>query len=252
MRVALSLFAAALVLLLASRALADAAPAKATFSQRFAFLDAPPPAVPELPPAPEREASEWARKSWEIVPNAGFTLPSCRTAPYGGGACGGVGSGLTAGVGGVYRMTPYLALGAAVELANFRYDASAVGASGGTSRAATVGPIFRAYFLESGSIDPWIQVGFGAAFLGMSYETAGAAWSASASGASVSGAAGVDFWLTPHLKVGPAVGQELVFPTEVRVCQGDGCADYTVSEAGGVTRWLRVGLVATVAFGSSM
>lgn len=251
MRVALALFAAALVMLFA-RIVSAESQAGELSQKRFAFLDALPPAPPSLPNAPEREASEWARRSWEILPHAGWTTPSCRTAPYGGSACSGVGAGVNVGIGGVYRITPYIGLGAEMTLASFGYDATALGASKGNSRAGLFGPIVRGYFLERGSIDPWVQVGFGMGFVGTSYSGSFGDWKARASGVGLSGAAGVDFWVTRYLKVGPSLSQQFVFPSEVRVCQGDECASYTVSEAGGVTRWLGLGLNVTVAFGQEM
>lgn len=251
MRALAALSAAFLVLLFARIAWAE--PLRPSLSlQRFAFLDAPPPAPPSLPPAPDREASEQPRKSWEILPHVGWTAPSCRTAPYGGSACSDIGAGVNVGIGGVYRITPYVGLGGELMLARFAYDAMALGASAGTSQAGLFGPIVRGYFLERGSVDPWVQVGFGMGFVGTSYSGAAHEWNAKASGAALSGAAGVDFWLTRYLKIGPSIGQQLVFPSEVRVCEGASCSSYSVSEAGGVTRWLRLGLNLTVALGQEM
>lgn len=251
MRTTLALLVALVLMSLARIGWAESA-SVAPPSAPLSFIDALPPAPPPLPPAPEREPSEFARKSWELLPHVGLTTPSCQAAPYGGSACADVGSGLMIGAGGVYRITPYVALGAELAVAEFRYDAAAAGASRGASRAGQFGPIFRGYFLENGRVDPWVQVGFGMGFVGMNHISGGAEWNARATGAAASGAAGVDFWLTPYLKLGPSIGQQFVFPSEVRVCENGGCASYAVGEAGGITRWMRLGVNVTVALGRSM
>lgn len=251
MRILVCLSAALIVASFARIALTEPAGEKSASLDGFGFLDEIPPAPREMPPAPDREAPEYARKSWEIIPNVGWTLPSCKAVDVGGNTCIGVGSGISFGISGVYRITPHAALGAEVEIAEFGYDSPAAGVSG-ASRAGHFGPIFRTYFLERGFVDPWVQVGFGMGAASTSYANTRGDLSVTASGAAVSAAAGVDFWVTPFLKVGPSVGQQVVFPTEVRVCWNDECSSYTAREAGGMRRWLRLGLVATVAFGQEM
>lgn len=252
MRTLLAVVVASIAVLLVGKARAESGASALSPSPKLAFLDALPPAPPSLPPAPDREPAEHARRNWEVVPTIGWTVPSCRSAAHVAAACGGTGSGLNAGVGGVYRITPYVGFGAEVVVAEFGFDATAVGASSGASRAGSVGPIFRGYFLERGRIDPWVQVGFGIGLVQASFQGSGDEIDSRATGAAVSGGAGVDVWITPSVKLGPALNQHLVFPSEVRVCQRGACASYTVSEAGGVTRWLRVGLVASFAFGQEM
>lgn len=232
MRQVLALVLASLVLVLGIRS------ASADSLERFAFLSAPPPALPGLPPAPERAPTEWARRTWEIVADAGLALPWCSRGAF--VACAGMGTGISASLAGLYRITPYVGLGAEIAGASFRLDE-------GSGRAGIVGPVFRAYFLEEGSVDPWIQVGFGAAHFRTSHATGDGV---DASGPAVSGSAGVDVWLSPSWKLGPALGQRFLFPTETRACEVGRCASMTASQAGGVRRHLNVGLVATFALGS--
>lgn len=252
MRTASVVLSATLALFIANEAHADAELAASPSAPAASFLDALPPAPPPLPPAPDRETAERARRNWEVVPTVGWTMPSCRPASSGGSVCQGTGAGMNAGIGGVYRITPYVGLGAEVSAAEFRFDAVAAGASSGASRAGSIGPIFRGYFLERGGVDPWVQVGFGIGLVQSRFDGLAADVDARATGASVSGGAGVDFWISDSVKLGPALSQHLVFPSEVRVCQKGDCASYTVREAGGVTRWLRLGVVATFAFGEEM
>jgi hypothetical protein len=222
--------------------------------ERFSFLDAPPPAPPPMPPAPEREASEWARKSWEVSPHLGWTSAACRSADAGTGACDGMGTGTAIGAGALYRITPYVALGAELEAIDFAFDpsASTPGASAGSSRGYFFGPVFRGYFAERGSVDPWIEIGFGGGTIATSYELGGARHSATEQGAATSVGAGIDFWVSPWLKLGPALSERVVLPTEVKTCRDGACSSRTVSDAGGVTRTTRLGVEVTIAFGREM
>lgn len=233
MHKALALLLALLSLVLGIR------PASAETSlDRFAFLNEPPPALPGLPPSPERE-TEWVRRSFEVVAEAGLALPWCSQGAF--APCAGLGTGLSASLAGIYRITPYVGLGAEIAAASFRID-------GGSGHAGVIGPVFRAYFLEQGSIDPWIQVGFGAAHFRTRHAMADI--DVEASGPAFSGAAGVDFWLSPSWKLGPSIGQRFLFPTESRACQAQACGSFTPGQAGGVRRHLNLSLTATFAFGS--
>src|SRR5690606_596665 len=129
---ALRLVLALLVLVAGARTAAADSPL-----DRFAFLNTPPPALPSLPPAPERAPTEWARRSWEIVARAGLALPWCSQGAF--APCSGFGVEGTASLAGLYRITPYVGLGAEIGGAGFRLDE-------GSGRAGIVGAIFRAYY----------------------------------------------------------------------------------------------------------
>src|SRR2546423_10130726 len=94
-------------------------------ARRFAFLDAPPPAPVLRAPAPEREGDEYARKSWEAFPEVGFGAPFCRGTSLGAGHCGDTGNGPVLGGGALYRLSPYVGLGAVASFASFQVDSPA-------------------------------------------------------------------------------------------------------------------------------
>jgi hypothetical protein len=231
---------------LSSIAWALCARAGGSESARFAFLDAPPPEPAPRAPAPAREGDEFARKSWEAFPLAGFAAPFCRGPSFGAGNCGSTRRGTVLGGGALYRITPYVALGAAFSLANFETDAEA-GATA-YSRSSFMGLTIRGYFADRGAVDPYVETG-----LGRGTASSGTLDIRSESdGLSTTVGAGVDFWVLPMLKLGPAVSYRWTWLTDVRTCAGGMCDTSAVSDRGAVGSYLSLSLVATLALGHEM
>src|SRR4051794_12230135 len=95
---------------------------------QLAYLEAPPPAPAPRAPEPARESDEYPRKSWEAFPEVSFGAPFCRGDSLGAGHCGNNGNGSALGGGALYRLTPYVALGASISFANFQLEGSPPGA----------------------------------------------------------------------------------------------------------------------------
>lgn len=221
--------------------------------ERYSFLEAPPPALLPLPPAPARAESEWARKNWEFVPSIGFAVPACRASGGAPSVCDDVGGGMSIGAAALYRVTPYVALGAeisAIELASDPSTSSDAVASS-QSHALFFGPIFRGYFIEHGSVDPWVALGFGGGNVVARHWAGMASYAVTETTTTTSVGAGVDFWVSPWLKLGPAFEERFVFSTNGEVCSGPGCPS-TSSGGGGVTRTTRLAMDVTLAFGQAM
>jgi hypothetical protein len=64
--------------------------------------------------------------------------------------------------------------------------------------------------------------------------------------------AGIDFWLTPYIKLGPALAYRWTWLTDVRTCTGPSCETAKVGDRGAVGSYLTLGLHATVALGHEM
>jgi hypothetical protein len=214
-----------------------------------ASLSLPPVAPLPLPPAPHPEPDEYARRSWELFPQVGGGAPFCRGDSFGFTHCGDTGGGTSFGAGALYRLTPFIALGLEANFANFQTSAIARDAY---SRTSWLGFVARGYFFERGAFDPYIETGMGrggaVAFAGddqggLRLET---------SGPSALAGVGVDFWVLPYLRIGPAISYRWTWLTDVRSCLGSVCQPVEVKSGGGVGSYATLSLVATIALGREM
>jgi hypothetical protein len=215
----------------------------------FAYLEAPPPPPAPAAPAPAREGDEYARKSWEAFPEASFGAPFCRGDSLGAGHCGNTGNGAAFGGGALYRLSPYVALGASVSFASFQLDTPAPAAY---SRASFVGLLVRGYFADRGAVDPYLEAGIGRGAVAAGYSDGAVDVRSESSGPSSMAGAGIDFWLTPYLKLGPALSYRWTWLTDVRTCAGPTCETAKVGERGAVGSYVTLGLHATIALGHEM
>jgi hypothetical protein len=138
-----------------------------------------------------------------------------------------------------------VALGAGAAFASFRLSA---GGPDAHSRASWMGVLLRGYFAERGMIDPYVEIGFGR---GTSESSRGSVRVAGAGPSTMAGA-GIDFWLLPYLRLGPALSYRFAWFTEVDVCDGDTCSSMSVASVGAVGSYASVSLVATLALGHEM
>jgi hypothetical protein len=216
----------------------------------FRFLDAPPPAPAPRAPAPAREGDEFARKSWEAFPLAGFAAPFCRGPALGAGHCGDNGVGTVLGGGAFYRITPYVALGAAVSFTSFQLDAGPGVAA--YSRTSFIGLTIRGYFADRGAVDPYVETGLGRGTVATSSSDGTIEVRSDGAGPSATVGAGIDFWVLPLLKIGPALTYRWTWLTDLRTCAGAACETASVSDRGAVGSVASVSLVATLALGHEM
>jgi hypothetical protein len=240
-------------------------------SPRFAFLDASGPPLPDLPPQPTREADEYPRRAWEAFPSGGVSTPFCRGSAYGLGHCGDATTGATLGIGALYRVSPYVAVGLDASLVRFTLHGPSGGAAPRT-HASFIGFLVRGYFLDRGVFDPYVETGFGqgasvARHLERATEDSGpdgtpadTRGSAAAdievrtefAAPAVMAGAGIDFWLAPYLRVGPALTYRFSWISMVQGCWGSTCTPVGVDERGAVGSYATVSLRATIAVGREM
>jgi hypothetical protein len=230
--------------------LAHGSAAAADETGRHALLDAPPPAPAPFPPVPASEADEYPRHAWEGFPELGLVAPFCRGDSLGVGRCGDSSSGTTVGGGALYRVSPYVGLGLDATFAGFGLVVD--GASGAYSRASWVGFLVRGYFLDRGSVDPYVETGLGRGSSSAGYSSGERAVSVEASGPSALAGAGVDFWVGPSLRMGPALAYRWTLLTDVRACTGSSCETTSVSGPGAVGSFVSLSFVATLALGREM
>jgi hypothetical protein len=196
--------------------------------QRFAFLDAPPPAPPPFPRDPGSEPDEHPRRMWELVPAFGAAAPFCR----GAGWCAGNGGAVELAA--LHRFTPYVALGADISWVSFSADAAGARAF---SRASWMGLQVRGYFSEHGVVDPYLAAGIGRGTVAAGDSSV----TVTGAGPSTMAGVGVDFWMLPYLRLGPALTYRWTWLSDT------GTAPLAVAGS-----YLSLTVMATVAFGREM
>ena len=220
-------------------------------ARRFAFLDAPPPLSKDVAPEPTREGDEYPRRSWEAFPSGGAGTPFCRGTSWGVGQCGDAAAGATVGAGLLYRVSPYVAIGIDASFARFTSRASTPGTAA-YSHASWIGLLVRGYFLDRGMLDPYVETGFGQGAATAGYVDAGTEVRTEFGAPSVMAGAGIDFWLSPHLRLGPAVSYRFSWLSDVRGCYGATCTSYGVQDRGAVGSYATLSVRATLALGREM
>ena len=115
-----------------------------------------------------------------------------------------------------------------------------------------MGLLVRGYFADRGAIDPYVETGIGRGTATTSATDGATAVESHGAGPSATVGAGIDFWVVPFLKLGPAVSYRWTWLTDVRTCAGTACETTSVSDRGAVGSFLSVSLVATLALGHEM
>ena len=102
-----------------------------------------------------------------------------------------------------------------------------------------LGLVARLYLLEEGSMDPYVQLGVGGAALATAFEEGSGVdqqrYEETGAGPALQLSLGLDFYLGPHLKLGPALSYTQVFVDKIRRCQRGGagnCLDLPKGEHG--------------------
>jgi hypothetical protein len=247
-RRSLRLFAAALALGSAQAAAAQpdrAAPEPQTPRFRVDL----PPAPPDRGPPPGPEPDELARRQWEVSGGLGVALPVCHGDPMGISGCWGTAPGGGLGLGALWRVAPYVAVGVEGSLSRFSV---AAGGDAGWARSSWLGTVVRGYFLEHGLLDPYVQAGLGRGSIDTTYEQGGVATRVGGAGLSTMVGAGLDFWLSRGVKLGPEIAYRWTFVRDVRACTASMCSVYAVDTAGAAASSASVGVSVAVLLGPEM
>jgi hypothetical protein len=185
----------------------------------------------------------YARRTVELIPTLGAALAGCRAGSQSDDRCDGVGAGITLGFTGLWRVTPYFAWGGGFEVSGFAYEPPAeLQLEGVGAGAVWLGLIGRVYFLDEGSVDPYLQLGIGVGALGTtSKDPVGVTWEETGAGPAANIGGGVDFFLGRSVRLGPSLSYARVFVDKIRRCRasGDGaCVDVSKDEHGHLNSYL--------------
>ena len=148
--------------------------------------------------------------------------------------CSGLSAGPGLGLGALWRVSPYFAFGGAFSGVGFgSRPAATTGLSQARASGVFYGLLGRVYFFEQGLVEPYLELGLGAGSLGSSArESDGIRYDETASGAAVRVGGAVQFFVSRHVRLGPAVTWTRFELTHVRRCDGSDCIALDQSEYG--------------------
>ncbi len=213
------------------------------------WVPAPGAPPPDLPPAPEGNRPELARRPAEIGAGFGVTLPLCSDRFGSATRCSNTERGKTVGFTALWRSTPAFAWGVYGEVT--RFELRGPSSSRGKTDALVAGVLGRVYLFDSGKLDPWVELGLGGGVVAaMSADEIGLVEHTSRrTGFSTRIGAGFDFLVSARLRLGPVIDYDRVLSQRQRSCTGRDCRDRGL---GRVDEGLTFGLGMTLSLGSPM
>lgn len=209
----------------------------------------PPPIVLDPPPPPELAPPEYSRRPFELAPELAVGLPSCADGSVDNQVCGGISTGLAGGASVLWRPTPYFAVGATFNLLRFgfhRGQGSELQDRPARASGQFVGVLGRVYFLERGWFDPYLELGLGSA--GVTARSSEA--EESASGVALRSGGGLEFYLSRHVRLGPAFDWTTFNVKHVQRCSSGRCVDLDETSYGHGTGFSRFALRLSVVLGA--
>lgn len=215
-------------------------------------LGAPADPLADGPRALER-APDFSRRAVELGPDVGLALPSCGGRVEGDAPCGALAPGLLLGVSALYRPGPYFAFGGGFQVADFhaKADSAPERASGRLYEASAVA---RVYMLESGRIEPYLELWLG----GGSQRTAAVPvgkprFEQRSFGVGGRVGGGVDFYLGEQLRLGPSFGVLRTFIAGSDHCEaGARCRSLDLERQGQLLGAYVLALRVTLGLGSRL
>jgi len=196
------------------------------------------------------------RRAVELVPELGLAWANCAAGDVSSDRCAGVEGGAEFSFWALWRVSPYFAWGGGFELAGFRYDPpQALGLRNASAAAVFLGFIGRAYFLDSGAFDPYVQLGLGGGALGTSSRASdGNIYGETGAGPAVQIGGGLDFFVSSRLRLGPSVAYTQVFVDKIRRCPSGGSEDCVdiAKDQGHLNAFVGLGVRLSLLLGAEM
>jgi hypothetical protein len=212
------------------------------------------PAAPaeEKPRALER-APDFSRRVVELGPDLGAALPSCAGHVDENAPCGALAPGLFLGLSALWRPGPYFAFGGGFHVADFggKSDMTPERASGRFYEGSAVA---RVYMLESGRIEPYLELWLGAGSQRTAASPLGQPrFEQRSFGVSGRVGGGVDFYLGEQLRLGPSFSALRTLATSSELCaSGSRCRALELDRQGQLLGAYVLALRVTLSFGSRL
>ena len=213
----------------------------------------PPPIVLTEAPPPELPAPEFPRRPFELVPEFLLGFPSCAEGSIDNQRCDGVGAGAGLAATLLWRPSPFFAFGGNLDVSGFSFhpgSASQLHASSASGYFA--GLLGRVYFFDHGLVEPYLELGLGTGGLSTSAEEAGVAYDESSSGLAVRAGGAIEFYLSRHVRLGPAFDWTRLNVSQVQRCGGSRCVNLAEASYGHAVGFSSVSLRLSILLGAGM
>ena len=167
--------------------------------------------------------------------------------------CAALGAARSLGIAALWRVSPRLAFGFSAAQARFGWDAAtgladAAEGPGSPARWTTLSLEARGYLRDTGRVDPWVSYRAGIGWLSLPGGTS----ELRQEGLAMTGAIGVDLWLSARLRLGPEVGVSWETTGSPERCSGGRCLGVGEVVARMPDRSLHAGLGLTIALGDEL
>jgi opacity protein-like surface antigen len=170
-------------------------------------------------------APELARRPIELSPELLIGFASCAAGNANDARCTGLSAGLGAGGNVLWRVSPYFAFGGAASALSFGFQPPvSSGLHQASAHGLFVGVLGRVYFLDHGPVEPYLELGLGAGSVTTSArESDEVRYDESAVGGALRVGGALEFYLSEHVRLGPAFAWTRFDVARVNRCAGPTC-----------------------------
>ncbi|HEY0467105.1 MAG TPA: hypothetical protein VGC79_23050 [Polyangiaceae bacterium] len=215
----------------------------------------PPPIVLDAPPPPELPAPEFARRPYELTAELLLGLPNCAVGSTDNQRCDSVAAGPGFAASALFRPSAYFAVGGTLSALDFGFrPAQGSGLAQGSANGYFAGLLARVYFFDHGQVEPYLELGMGSAGLATSaQETATAAeYRENSAGLAFRVGGAIEFYLSRHVRLGPAYDWTRFSVRQVRRCGQARCLDLDDANYGHGSGFSSVSLRLSVLIGPGL
>jgi hypothetical protein len=214
----------------------------------------PPPIVLGAPPAPELPAPEYSRRPFELTPELLLGFANCSDGSADDSRCSGLSAGVGAGGTLLWRVSPYFAVGGTLSEVSFGFHPAA---ETGLQRASASGSFYgllgRVYFMDHGVVEPYLELGLGGGSIRTRAREADAVqYDEAATGGALRVGGAVEFFLSRHLRLGPAFDWTTFNVGHVQRCSASACTELDAASYGHGTGFSSVSLRLSVLLGEGL
>ena len=213
----------------------------------------PPPILLDAPPPPERPTPEHSRRPFELSAELLLGLPSCADGSAGNQRCDGMAAGPGLGATALWRPSPYFAFGGTLSGASFAFrPAQNSGLAEGSADGYFWGLLGRVYFFDHGLVEPYLELGLGSGQVRTRARELEAEYEEESGGLAVRAGGAIEFYLSRHVRLGPAFDWTRFNVSRVRRCGRGHCVALDDASNGQGTGFSNVSVRLSVLLGPGL